>query len=82
MELKVYPDRILRARCAPVREVTDEDVARAREMLEFMYQFEGVGLAGPQVGWASRIVTLDAEGERKGERVFVNPRIISTEGEV
>ena len=82
MELKKYPDRILRTKCSPIREITDEDLARAREMLDFMYEAEGAGLAGPQVGWASRIVTLDVEGEGKGERIFVNPRIISLDGEV
>jgi peptide deformylase len=39
-----------------------------------------VGLAGPQAGWNARIVTLDVEGEKKGRRIYVNPRIISAEG--
>lgn len=82
MELKKYPQKILRARCSPILEITDEDVARAREMLDFMYEAKGVGLAGPQVGWSAQIVTLDVEGEGKGERTFVNPRIIHSEGEV
>jgi len=82
MELKTYPDRILRARCHPFAEVTDEDFSRAREMLEFMYQADGVGLAGSQVGWSRRIVTLDVGHEGKGERIFINPVILHAEGEV
>ena len=81
MELRTYPDRILRVKCQPVREITDADLARAREMLELMYCVKGVGLAGPQVGWRREVVTLDITGERQGERIFVNPRIIRTEGE-
>ncbi len=82
MELKIYPDAVLRRKCRPVREITDEDLARAEQMLDLMYEAQGSGLAGPQVGWSSQVVTLDLERTRKGERIFVNPRIISAEGEV
>ncbi len=82
MRLRTYPDRILRAPCLPVQEVAEEDIARMEEMLELMYSLQGIGLAGPQVGWSSQVVTLDVEGERKGGRIFINPRIVSTEGEV
>jgi len=82
VELRIYPDRILRASCLPVREVSSEDIARMEQMLELMYRSEGVGLAGPQAGWASRVLTVDVEGERTGERIFLNPRILSSEGAV
>jgi len=81
LELRYYPDRVLKRTCRPLREVTNETVARAEEMLEFMYESEGCGLAGPQVGWTDRIVTIDADGEREGLRIFVNPLIIHREGE-
>ena len=82
MELKVYPDRVLRTKCLPLKEVTDADLAQARQMLELMYESDGIGLAAPQVGWDRRIVTLDVEREGKGERIFVNPLIRHTEDEV
>ena len=82
MELKKYPQLILRAKCRPIVEITNEDIARANEMLEFMYAVNGAGLAGPQVGWKRQIVTLDVSGEKKGGLILVNPRIISSEGEV
>lgn len=81
MDLRCYPDRVLKRTCRPLREVTDETVARAEEMLEFMYESEGLGLAGPQVGWCDRIVTLDTEGTREGLRIFVNPLIVRREGQ-
>jgi peptide deformylase len=81
MELKIYPDSILRVHCEPVREVTDEDAARMEEMLRLMYREGGVGLAGPQAGWASQVVTLDVEGEEERDHIFLNPRIIHAEGE-
>jgi peptide deformylase len=81
LELRYYPDRILKRTCRPLREVTNDTVARAEEMLEFMYESEGCGLAGPQVGWGERIITLDTEGEREGLRIFVNPLIVHREGQ-
>jgi peptide deformylase len=80
MELKLYPDRTLRRRCRPLLEVDGEVTARAQEMLEFMYQSEGVGLAGPQIGWCQRICTLDPDGSHDGRRIFVNPLIVHREG--
>jgi peptide deformylase len=64
-----------------VRQVDDEVLHRAEEMLEFMYDSDGVGLAGPQVGWTEQIVTVDVTGDRRGARIFVNPRIVAAEGD-
>ncbi|MHC5033697.1 MAG: peptide deformylase, partial [Planctomycetota bacterium] len=80
MELKIYPDSVLKKKSRVVKQVTDEIVARAQEMLEFMYEADGLGLAAPQVGWSERIVTLDVELEKKDPRVFVNPTITAREG--
>ncbi len=80
MELKYYPQRVLRKKCRPLEEVNDEVVERAWCMLEFMYESEGLGLAAPQVGWSDRIVTVDIEGSKQGERIFLNPRFIDREG--
>ena len=82
MELKIYPDKVLRVSCRPLRDVTDADAARMREMVEFMYVAEGVGLAAPQVGWTARVVTMDSDGSRQDPRIFINPRIVVAEGEI
>ena len=82
MELKQYPDSVLRKRARPVQRVDDEVVARADRMLEFMYESEGIGLAAPQIGWCDRVVTLDVELTREGPRIFVNPRIVEREGQI
>jgi peptide deformylase len=80
MELKLYPDKVLRRRCQPVREVDDEVLLRAEQMLQLMYETDGVGLAGPQVAWPRQIITLDTVGEHQDPRIFVNPRIVAREG--
>ena len=80
LEIKCYPDRVLRKRCAPLRRIDDEVLERARRMLDFMYVADGVGLAGPQIGWSEQIIALDAEQQHEGQRIFVNPRIVERDG--
>ena len=48
------------------------------DMLETMYESNGVGLAAPQVGVLKRIVVIDV-GE--GPIVLINPQIIESSGE-
>lgn len=57
-------------------------------LFETMYQSDGIGLAAPQVGKSLRVFVVDAspleedDASLKGfKRVFINPRIISYEGE-
>lgn len=55
------------------------------DMAETMYAAPGVGLAAPQIGEAKRLFLVDvATGadEPSDLRVFVNPEIISREGQV
>ena len=48
------------------------------DMIDTMYEANGVGLAAPQVGVLKRIVVIDV-GE--GPMVLINPEIIETSGE-
>ena len=48
------------------------------DLLETMYESNGVGLAAPQVGVLKRIVVIDV-GE--GPIVLINPQIIESSGE-
>ena len=49
------------------------------DMLETMYDANGVGLAAPQVGILKRVVVVDVTGE--DPIVLINPRILETSGE-
>ncbi len=80
MELKIYPAAALRKCAPPLRQVTGAELSRLNGMLELMYEQQGVGLAGPQVGWNVRVLTMDVEGKKEGERIFINPAILETEG--
>jgi peptide deformylase len=77
-----YPDPRLRKIAAPVTEFTPEIVALVRDMAETMYAAPGVGLAATQVDVHKRIIVIDVSEAKDDLRVFVNPEIVATEGEV
>src|ERR1700755_1008773 len=80
-----YPDKRLRELAQPVAKF-DADLARLLEdMAETMYAAPGVGLAAPQIGVALRIFVIDVatgENEPSDLRVFINPELLETVGEV
>ncbi len=71
-------DDVLRKTAKEVKEMTPRTQALINDMLETMYEEDGVGLAAPQVGVLKRIVVIDV-GE--GPIVLVNPVITETSGE-
>ena len=50
------------------------------DMLETMYEANGVGLAAPQVGILKRVIVIDT-GEGDGAHILLNPVILETDGE-
>lgn len=65
LEIVQYGHPVLRQRCAPVAEVTDEIRALAADMLETMAEAHGVGLAAPQIGRALRLAVIDVSHDPK-----------------
>lgn len=84
LKITYYPDPLLRQIAAPVKEVTPELRQLAQDMLQTMYEANGIGLAAPQVGCSIRLVVIhlaDAD-ERPAEDpasrplVLVNPSLV------
>ncbi|MCR5437145.1 MAG: peptide deformylase [Treponema sp.] len=71
---------ILRQVAQPVQEVNDEIRQLAQDMFETMIEYDGVGLACPQVGKSLRMFVVIADDDVR--RVFINPQIIKTSSEV
>lgn len=71
-------DPILNKKCRTVEKFDDKLATLIDDMLETMYDANGVGLAGPQVGQLKRVVVIDV-GD--GPMELVNPEIVMTEGE-
>ena len=51
------------------------------DMLETMYDADGVGLAAPQVGVLKQLVVIDVSEGADQPIVLINPEIIETSGE-
>ena len=75
--IRTEGDPILRKICRPVTQVDDRTKELIGDMLDTMYDADGVGLAAPQVGILKRIVVIDV-GD--GPVVMVNPEILETSG--
>ena len=72
-------DEVLTKKCKEVKEMTPRTKELMEEMMETMYEANGVGLAAPQVGILKRIVVIDTTGE--DPYILINPRIVETSGE-
>lgn len=76
--IRIQGDPVLEKRCREVAEITPKLAELIEDMIETMYDANGVGLAAPQVGILKRIVVIDI-GD--GPIVMVNPIILETSGE-
>lgn len=75
--IRLQGDPVLEKRCREVAEITPKISELIEDMKDTMYDANGVGLAGPQVGVLKRIVVIDI-GD--GPIVMVNPVILETSG--
>lgn len=76
-QIRYYDDPLLRKTSREVTEINDRIKTLIEDMVETMYDNEGVGLAAPQVGVLRRVVVIDiGEGVLK----LINPEIIYEEG--
>ena len=77
--IREYGDEVLTKTCKEVKEMTPRTKELIEDMLETMYDANGVGLAAPQVGVLKRIVVIDTTGE--DPYILINPRIVESSGE-
>ncbi len=77
--IRMIGDEVLKKRCKEVTEMTPRTAQLIDDMLDTMYERNGVGLAASQVGILKRIVVIDTTGE--DPIVLINPQIMETSGE-
>ena len=80
-----YPESILKKRAAEVKRINPEVKKLILEMVEAMYEHQGIGLAAPQVGISQRIIIVETSdnprdtakesGEHGKPLAFLNPVI-------
>ncbi len=78
-QIREMGDPILNKVSKVVTEITPRTKFVIDDMIETMYEADGVGLAAPQVGVLKRIVVIDTTGEDL--LVLINPEIIEADGE-
>jgi len=81
LEVLHFPDSRLRKVAKAVAEITPEIKKIAADMLETMYQENGVGLAATQVNIHQSIAVIDTSAGRDQPMVVINPKIIEKSGE-
>jgi peptide deformylase len=70
-----YPDPRLHKVAQPVAAVDDRLRALIDDMLETMYDANGIGLAATQIDVHQRLVVIDTSEERDKPLVLINPEI-------
>ena len=79
--IRTVGDEILNKRAREIKENSDKIQTLIDDMLETMYDADGVGLAAPQVGVLKRLFVIDCSEDRNEPFVFINPEILETKGE-
>ncbi|MGC9403919.1 MULTISPECIES: peptide deformylase [Vibrio] len=81
LQVLTFPDDRLRTVAKPVEKVTPEIQKLVDDMIETMYEEEGIGLAATQVDFHQRIVVIDVSDTRDQPMVLINPEITEKRGE-
>lgn len=73
-------DSVLTKVSREVKKVDDKLLVLIDDMIDTMYNADGVGLAAPQVGVLKRVVVIDVSDERNNPIILINPEILETQG--
>jgi peptide deformylase len=76
LQILRFPDPRLHNVARPVAQVDERIRQLASDMLETMYEAEGVGLAATQVDVHERLVVMDTSENHDDPVVLINPEII------
>jgi peptide deformylase len=80
LEILEFPDDRLRTVAKPVERFDDRLRELVGDMIETMYDAQGIGLAATQVNVHQRLLVLDVSESQDTPRVYVNPEIVASEG--
>ena len=76
-KILLYPDPLLLRTCARIDTFDENLISLAKDLVDTMYDADGVGLAAPQIGINKRIFVMDCsrEDEDKDFKIVINPEI-------
>ena len=82
LQILEFPDPRLRKIAEPVTVFDEKLEVLIEDMLETMYEAEGIGLAATQVDVHKRLLLIDVSENRDCPQVFINPEIEILEDEL
>lgn len=77
--IRTEEDDILRKVSRPVSQIDKRIKTLIEDMLETMYENNGIGLAAVQVGVLKRLFVMDLQ-DGKGPYILINPHIVAQSG--
>ncbi|WP_235667713.1 peptide deformylase [Candidatus Williamhamiltonella defendens] len=81
LQILHFPDDRLRKIASPVKKMDAQIRQITDDMLETMYQAEGIGLAATQVNIHQRIIVIDISEDRHQPLILINPELLEKSGE-
>ncbi len=78
--LRYDNDEILKKRSREIEVIDDKIKELAKDMMDTMHKWDGLGLAAPQVGILKRIIVIDLYEEGM-QFTLINPVVVKTKGE-
>ena len=82
MNLIKHPDTFLRGSNEKIEfPLSEENKIIIKNMINLMYQENGIGLAANQAGYNRKIFVMDVSNERNDPQVFINP-VITTKNNI
>jgi peptide deformylase len=76
LKIEMLGAPVLRQKAEDVEVIDEELRILVDDMFKTMYEAEGIGLAGPQVGVTKRVLVIDVRDETHPRFALINPRIV------
>ena len=75
LKILIFPDQRLRTVAKEVLDINEEVKALCDDLLETMYEGNGIGLSATQVNIHKRILVVDVSEEKNSPMIFINPSV-------
>jgi peptide deformylase len=78
LKIEMYGSEVLRKPAAEIREIDADLRLLIQDMFATMYDADGIGLAGPQIGVSKRVCVVDLADDEHPPMALINPRVVET----
>ena len=82
LDILEFPDPLLRTVAKPVQKVDDKIQRLIDNMLETMYEAQGIGLAATQVNVHRQVIVIDLSEQKDSPLILINPSFEVLDDEV